>query len=154
MSVIIILAVIGILCILAELVLPGGIIGIGGVICLLASVVMTFVNYGFKAGAFAFIAFVILGFVMLWFWMKHFQKLPGTKQLVLDKALNDRSEDKRLAALIGKEGIALTKIAPSGHVEVGDEKLDVMSESGIIEKGASVKIIETRGPSIFVEELS
>jgi membrane-bound serine protease (ClpP class) len=70
----------------------------------------------------------------------------------LNKAIDDSSGEEWLASLIGKNGISLTKIAPSGHADIEGQKIDVMTESGAIEKGRSVKVVETRGPSIIVEE--
>jgi membrane-bound serine protease (ClpP class) len=154
MTAIIALAIVGILLLLAELVLPGGIVGIGGAICLLASVTLTFINYGPMAGAVALVAVLILGVIMTWLWAKNFHRLPFTRRLVLNKAIDDSSEEKWLESLIGKCGISLTRISPSGHADIEGQKVDVMTESGSIEKGKGVKVIETRGPSIIVEENS
>jgi membrane-bound serine protease (ClpP class) len=153
MTAIIALAVVGIILLLAELVLPGGIVGIGGTICLLASVTLTFVNYGAMAGAVALVSVLIFGVIMLALWVKNFHRLPFTRKLVLNKAIDDSTEEDWLESLVGREGISLTKIAPSGHADIDNQKVDVMTESNTIEKGKSIRVIETRGPSIFVEEI-
>ena len=151
MTLIVVLAIAGMALVLTELVVPGGILGVGGFICLTAVVILTFVNYGSGAGALAFAAVLIFGFVTLGLWMKNFHRLPFTKRLVLRQAIDDKTEELRLHELIGKQGITLTKIAPSGHIDINGEKVDVMTESGVIDKGTSVTIVDTRGPSIFVE---
>ena len=152
MTIIVILAVFGILLILAELVLPGGIMGIAGFVCLAAAVAMTFVSYGPSAGALALVLLLIFGFIVLGLWMKNFHRLPFTSKLVLRRSIDDRSKEAQLRELIGQQGITLTPIAPSGHAEINGEKIDVMSESGPIKKGASIRVVDTRGPSVFVEE--
>ena len=86
--------------------------------------------------------------------MKHFRRLPVTKNLVLDGEIDNSSDTAELYSLIGKEGTALTAIMPSGHAEIGGKKLDVMTETGTIDKGAYVKVVDVRGPSIFVVEVS
>jgi membrane-bound serine protease (ClpP class) len=151
MTLIIILAVIGFAFLLAELVLPGGILGVGGFLCLVASVVMTFNEYGPRAGAYAFLGVLLLGFIMLVIWMKNFKRLPFTRQLVLQKEIDDHEEEDRLNRLVGKEGLTETVVAPSGHATIEGEKIDVMTEVGRIEKGQAVRVVEVRGPSIFVE---
>lgn len=151
MTLIIILAVIGFAFLLAELVLPGGILGVGGVLCLIASVVMTFNEYGPRAGAYAFLGVLVLGFIMLAIWMKNFKRLPFTKQLVLEKEIDNRDEENKLNSLVGKDGLTDTVVAPSGHATFDGEKIDVMTEVGRIEKGQAVRVVEVRGPSIFVE---
>ncbi|MDF1811173.1 MAG: NfeD family protein [Verrucomicrobiales bacterium] len=154
MTAIIALAVVGIALLLAELVLPGGIVGVGGIICLLAAVTLTFVNYGAMAGAIALVAVMVFGVIITALWIKNFHRLPFTRQLVLNQSIDDSSEELWLDSLVGKEGVTLTKISPSGHAEFDGEKVDVMTESGKIDKGKTVKVIKTRGPSIFVEEVS
>ena len=152
MTVIIVLAVLGILLVLAELVLPGGIIGLGGVVCLVAAVVLTFVNFNATAGFVAIGLLIIFGFLTLGIWMRYFHRLPLTRNLVLNKSIDERSQEQDNQSWIGREGLTLTKIAPSGHMDVDGERIDVMSESGVIEKGVNVRIVDARGPSIYVEK--
>ena len=151
MTLIVVLALVGMALVLTELVVPGGVLGVGGFVCLVAAVILTFVNYGSGAGGLAFTFLLVFGFVTLGLWMKNFHRLPFTKRLVLRQAIDDNTEELRLQELIGKQGITLTKIAPSGHIEIDGAKIDVMTESGVIDKGTAVTIIETRGPSVFVE---
>lgn len=153
MTLIIILAIAGVALLLAELVLPGGILGIGGAGCLIAVVIMTWTQFGPQAGALAFLGVLVLGFLMLVLWMKFFKHLPLTKQLVLNKEIDDNSEEERLNSLVGKEGITSTVVAPSGYAEIEGEKTDVMTEVARIEKGQRVRVVEVRGPSIFVEPI-
>lgn len=154
MTLIIGLAVVGIVLLLAELVLPGGIVGIGGAICLLTAVGLTFVNYGPTAGLTAFVSALIFGVIMLALWIKNFHRLPFTRNLVLNQAIDDKSEEKWLESLVGKKGQALTNIAPSGHADIDGRKIDVMCEAERIEKGKAIQVIKTSGPSIYVEEVS
>lgn len=154
MTVIVTLAVIGIILLLAELVLPGGIVGVGGTICLLAAVILTFKNYGAMAGAVAFIAVLVFGLLFLAIWIKNFHRLPFTRNLVHNEAIDDTSVSDHLQALIGKTGVTLTTIAPSGHAEIDGEKIDVVTETGRIESGTTIKVVTTRGPSIYVEQVS
>ena len=50
MTLILILCVVGILAVLAELVLPGGILGVVGALCLVGAVIATYLAYGATAG--------------------------------------------------------------------------------------------------------
>ncbi len=153
MTTIIILCVVGILCILAELVLPGGVLGVAGAISLIVAVAMAFVNYGATAGTFALLVMTIFGIATLAWWMKNFHRLPVVKNLILNEEVGDDEEIKRRQSLVGQIGIALTDLHPSGPARFGDDRFDVMAEGPEIEKGASVKIVSARGPSIFVREV-
>lgn len=154
MTTILLLSIIGIVAVLAELVLPGGVIGIAGMLCLVGAVVMTFVSYGAGAGIIALILLVVLGFATLGWWMKFFHKLPVTRKLLLHSEVGEDDGLKERQTIVGKRGEALTDIHPSGRVLIEGERIDVMSEVGEITKGATVEVIETRGPSIFVREVA
>ena len=152
MTTILLLSVIGILAVLAELVLPGGILGVVGAICLLGAVVTTFITYGATAGTIALAAVVAIGLVTLRIWMRFFHQLPFTKQLVLNETVGIDAQVPTRAALVGRTGISLTELMPSGHAEIGGEKLDVMAEGAAIRRGATIVVVETRGPSVMVRE--
>jgi membrane-bound serine protease (ClpP class) len=153
MTLIVLLAVIGMALIIAELVLPGGIVGIAGAICLIGAVVLTFVKFGATAGAIALVAVLIFGILILVLWAKYLHRLPLANKIVQQKTISDPAAKKQLADLVGRQGETLTKLSPSGHAQFGQDKLDVISESGVIEKGKKIRIVGTRGPSILVEEI-
>ena len=152
MTTILLLSVIGILAVIAELVLPGGILGVVGAICLLGAVVTTFITYGATAGTIALAGVVAIGLVSLRIWMRFFHRLPFTKQLVLNETVGIDAQVPTRAALVGQTGISLTELMPSGHAEIGGEKFDVMAEGAAIRRGATIVVVETRGPSVMVRE--
>jgi len=152
MTTILLLSVIGILAVLAELVLPGGILGVVGAICLLGAVVTTFITYGATAGTIALAAVVAIGLVTLRIWMRFFHRLPFTKQLVLNETVGIDAQVPARAALVGRTGISLTELMPSGHAKIGGEKFDVVAEGAAIRRGATIVVVETRGPSVMVRE--
>ena len=154
MTTILLLSVIGILAVIAELVLPGGILGVIGAICLLGAVVATFVSYGATAGTIALAAVVAIGLLSLRIWMRFFHRLPFTKQLVLNETVGVDEQVPARAALVGQTGTSLTELMPSGRAEIGGEKFDVMAEGPAIRRGATIVVVETRGPSVMVREHS
>lgn len=153
MTTILLLSAIGIVAILAELVLPGGVLGVVGFLCLIGAVIVTFTAYGVTWGLLALFVLVVLCLLTLSLWMKYFHRLPFTRSLLLneevgrDKALDERQE------LIGEIGIALTDLHPSGHAEVNGTRIDVISEGQQIKKGETITVVSTSGPSIFVREV-
>lgn len=150
---IIVLSVVGILAVLAELILPGGILGIVGALCLVSAVVMTFFEYGAAAGAGAVVVLFIFGIATLNWWMKYFHKLPLTRSLILNNETGRDGERDSRQDMIGQTGTTLTDITPSGHAIIEGKKIDVMTEGPSIPKGSDVEITATRGPSIIVRKL-
>lgn len=43
--------------------------------------------------------------------------------------------------LVGAEGVALTRLNPSGSARIGDEPMDVVSEAGWVEPGTPVRVV-------------
>ena len=56
-------------------------------------------------------------------------------------------------ALVGREGVALTTLRPSGAALIDDERVDVTADGEFIEKGTRIRVIEAEGPRIVVEVL-
>lgn len=56
-------------------------------------------------------------------------------------------------SLVGMEGKALSVLRPAGIALIGDERLDVVSEGGYIEKGSSLKVIHVSGARVVVRKV-
>lgn len=152
MTLILILFVVGIVALLAELVLPGGILGVVGALCLFAAVIATYLEHGATAGTTALVVLVFIGIATLSFWMRLFHRLPFTKQLVLGESVGVDAEMRKKQDMTGRTGLALTDLMPSGRAEFDGDKIDVVAEGPAIRRDARVEIIDTRGPSIIVRE--
>lgn len=153
MTLILVLSVLGIGAILAELVLPGGLLGALGAILLIAAVVITFLEFGATAGIIATVILLIIGFSTLGWWMKFFHKLPVTRKLILEDASGSDPKREDREQIVGQTGVTLTDLTPSGHARIGDRKLDVMTEAASIPRGTTVEVVAMRGPSIIVRPL-
>jgi membrane-bound serine protease (ClpP class) len=153
MTLILILCVVGIAAVLAELVLPGGILGVVGALCLVGAVIATFVSYGATAGTIALGILVVAGLITLNLWMRLFHRLPFTRQLVLNDTVGVDAGLQERQGMTGRTGTVLTDLMPSGRGEFEGEKIDIITEGPSIKRGARVEIVETRGPSIIVREI-
>lgn len=152
MTTILLFTAIGIVAILAELVLPGGVLGVVGVLCLVGAVIATFTAYGATWGVVALFLLIIICLVTLNLWMRFFHRLPFTRDLVLNEEVGRDEELSERQNLIGETGIALTDLHPSGKADINGTRIDVMSEGQQIEKGKAITVVSTSGPSIFVRE--
>ena len=149
---ILILAAIGILALLAELVLPGGILGVAGGICLVIASVMSYLEWGFGIGTAVTVGLFISSLVIFQLWMKYFHKLPGTRELVLSETIATGTSSPDTLDLSGRRGTALTDLAPSGRAscEGEDQRIDVVAESLAITKGSEIVYLHRNGPSWVV----
>ncbi|QKY69495.1 nodulation protein NfeD [Lentibacillus sp. CBA3610] len=151
----IILLILGIGLIIAELFLPGGIAGLIGVGAIIASLMMSGRDIGQMAMSLsiAFIVTIIASVIL-------FKTMGGDKGFFRRMVLTDQtsselgyvSSENRLE-LIGLEGRTVTPLRPSGSALFGDERLDVVTEGGFIEKDKLVKIVKVEGVRVVVREL-
>ncbi|MBA3649489.1 MAG: nodulation protein NfeD [Chitinophagales bacterium] len=58
----------------------------------------------------------------------------------------------RLNSFIHKTGIAITTLRPSGQIEIDNERFDAMADSGLIERGEQVTVIEVSGNILVVRK--
>ncbi|WP_270572434.1 NfeD family protein [Bacillus glycinifermentans] len=145
----------GIVFIILELFLPGGIAGIIGVIAVVASLFLA--SGSFKVMAVSIliatavsIAASILLTKVLGKRMKFFKKFILTDSTSTESGYvsNVTRHD-----LIGKIGVTQTALRPAGTVIIDDERLDVVSDGSFTEKDKKVKVIKVEGSRIVVREI-
>ncbi|RKD73036.1 membrane-bound serine protease (ClpP class) [Sinobaca qinghaiensis] len=151
----IILFLVGLVLLLIELFVPGfGIFGflgitamVGGLI--LASFSTTYIVISILvAGALA----VGLGVIMIVIFGK---KGPMQKLVLKDTMKKEEGyySNRDRDDLLQKEAVALTPLHPSGSAVVDEERIDVVTEGGFIEKGAALRIIKVEGTRIIVRKI-
>jgi membrane-bound ClpP family serine protease len=152
MSLIIILFSIGIFLLAAEVMIPGGILGIAGGLLLFAGCVLSFILLGTTEGMIA-IGITILAAILVFY--IQFKILPNTragKRFFLNKeisatstALGDEARD-----LIGKTATSVTVLSPSGYVTVDGKRLEAFSQSGHIAPGIELLVTDANHFQITV----
>lgn len=149
---VILLLVAGLLLILAEVfVFPGvGVAAVLGLLAVVASGVLWLVG-GSPTGVELGIALAMVvssGAATLYLGWQVARRLgsadPGGSRLIDDTAMRREAGYLPRAAreeLVGAEGVAVTRLNPSGSARIGDEPMDVVSESGWVEPGTPVRVV-------------
>lgn len=143
MSAIAILFAAGAMLLAAEVFVPGAVLGIFAAIALLAGVVLAFVDHGAFGGWLALGAALALAGLTLWF---EFFLLPKTrlgKKLFLNAQIAGASQPPVAArdAVVGRDGVADTTLAPSGYVIVDGRRYEAFSRSGLVAKGEPLRVV-------------
>lgn len=151
----IIILLIGIALIIAELFLPGGILGLLGIGAIIASLFMSGTSVGdmMMSVSIAFIVAIVVAVIL-------FRRIGLDKGIFRHIILKDRtttemgyvSKENRLD-LIGKEGVAATGLRPSGVVIIDNERVDVVTEGSFIQANTKVKVVKVEGVRVVVREL-
>jgi membrane-bound serine protease (ClpP class) len=55
--------------------------------------------------------------------------------------------------LIGQEGVALTYLRPSGTVQLGERRIDVVTDGKFVEAGTKIRVVSVNGIVILVEPI-
>lgn len=150
---IIVLAVLGMALLAAEVFVPGGIAGLIGMACLVGVVIVGFIDYGSQAGMLILSGVFLFLLVGIGFWAKYFHLTPIARALtdkgvISGATINDRSEE-----LMGQEGVALSALRPCGMAKINGTRVDVVAESGLIEKGESVRVVAVEGFRVVVRHI-
>ena len=153
-SLLLFLAGIGLL--IAELFVPGGILGILGGVAMVAGIIMAGADPAWMAiSVITALVITILGMVIM---MKFFGKrLHLLNRIVLRDATDTESgyvSNANRLELIGRKARTVTALRPSGTAEIDGEFLDVVSEGRFIGKDQQVKITKVEGSRIVVREAS
>ncbi|MEZ4414816.1 MAG: NfeD family protein [Gemmatimonadota bacterium] len=90
------------------------------------------------------------------------RRLPTSGRLARRGVLLDTETDRALgyvsaavrADLVGRDGSAVTDLRPSGTGLFEDERIDVVSESGWIPRGARIRVVASQGYRHVVREIT
>lgn len=150
----IVILLVGIVLIGIEFYMPGfGLPGIFGIISTLAGVYMAGKNITGRIVT-GMIAVVIIA-VMLVISIVLFRSQKVKTPIKLDTDLQGKNlfiDERDMDYLIGKNGIAVTDLRPSGKGEFDGVKLDILSGGAFIPKGQALVIKEIKNNKIFVEK--
>ena len=144
--------IIGIALIGVEVFIPGfGFPGISGIILTIVGIFLTGRNTSERilAGVIAIVAIAIVLVVSIIVFNSKKIKSP----IKLDTDLQGKNlfiEEKDMEYLLGKKGVAVTDLRPSGKGEFDGVKLDVIT-TGYIKKGSNLTITEIKNNKIFVD---
>lgn len=147
-SIIFIIVVGLLLMILDFLVIPGGVVAIVGVLCMVGGVVTTFVKYGSTAGVIMIFATaaLTLGAFYLMMRTKTWRKLQLNTQI--DSKMNEVDDTKVQVGMIGK---AVSRLAPMGTGQFGDDVYEVTSVQDFIEVNTEIEIVKIEASKIIVK---
>jgi membrane-bound serine protease (ClpP class) len=145
-TMIIIIFLCGILAMVVEIFVPGGILGTLGLLAVVGSIIWAFVaapTWLVIVLLAASIAFVPL-FLYLW---KHFVG----RIFVLRNTDNLTASPSPPADIVGNSGKCITPLHPSGLARIDGHRLDVVTRGEMLEKGTPVVVIEMAGNRVIVK---
>lgn len=141
----------GLVLIAAEFFLPGAIMGAVGALLGLAGLALA-ASHGL--GHFSVLAVVFVGGVALELMI--FRRLmPNVaRRAGLTNASSDAGAAvpgaASFASLVGREGITLTALSPTGTVEVAGRRVEAVSADGFLDRSTPVTVTDTSAAGVIV----
>ncbi len=155
MTTVIVLFVAGLVLVAMEILVPGAVLGVLGGLCLLGGVVAAFLQLGTAGGTVATLIALLIAAVMLYL---EFVLLPKTRlarAFSMTETVAGRSQPEVAdrTAVIGREAVAVTLLAPSGYVELGGRRYEAFCQSGQAEVGARLRVVELDNFRLIVTQI-
>jgi membrane-bound serine protease (ClpP class) len=75
------------------------------------------------------------------------------RALVLSTELKKGAVAERAAALVGKEGVAITALRPAGAAEIEGRRVDVVTDGVFVDAGRPVRVVSVEGARVVVAPL-
>lgn len=142
------LLAVGTILVFIEAILPGMVAGILGVGSIIAGIYVAYRDLGMETGHTVLLSSVIGLLLVFVLWLKYFPRSAAGKLLVSDAKIDAQVDSHE--ALLGLSGVSKSRLAPSGFAVIDGKKIDVVSEVGFIEPGASIKVVDVTGNRIVV----
>lgn len=146
--------ILGIMLLIIEIFVPGfGVFGVLGTIFCILSIIFAFPDTKqiFVSIVFAFIISCIIIYLLL----RYIIKTPISSTIILEtkqeKSKGYIASHKNIQEFLGKKGISLTPLRPSGLAMFDGKKLDVLSDGEFISKGEKIEVVKVEGNKIIVK---
>ncbi|WP_245629848.1 NfeD family protein [Domibacillus robiginosus] len=151
----VLLILFGVFFILAEVILPGGIVGFLGFLLFAAGVLFAGASMLWMAIS-LLIAFLVATVVLILMVKVLGKEMRFFKKFILSDSTNTESgyvSNVNRTDLIGKVGKTKTPLRPSGTVVIEGERIDAVAEGVFIASGAEVAVVKTEGVRVVVREI-
>lgn len=146
-----VLQITGVIVIIAEIIIPsGGILSIIAAFLFGYSLYSVFSQLSVFTGLLFLAADLLIIPVLVINGLKLLAGSPATLRRRLSRDEGVTSQPVELEKLVGKDGIAITNLRPSGKAQIAGKKLDVVSRGEYIEKDSEISVHTVSGNQIVV----
>ena len=152
-SLVIALIIIAFILFFLEVFAPGGVLGLLGACALIAASVLAYDTLGFVGSAAILVGGGLLAFILFFIQIKLLAKSKFGRSIQHHDQQRAQTTPVGREDLVGKTGTALTTMAPSGKVKIANETFEAASNSGLINKNATVEVVRSEHLKLIVREI-
>jgi membrane-bound serine protease (ClpP class) len=148
----VVLQLLAVAVLITEVIIPsGGLLGILAAGLIGFSLYTVFAEISVNAGYLFLIADVVTLPLIFLAGLKMLARSPAALRKDLSSAAGVTSQAAGLESCLGKEGVTLTNLRPSGIALIEGKRLDVVSRGEFIEKDVPIVVSSVTGNQIIVE---
>ena len=136
-----------------EIFLPGGVLAVIGGLVLLTACALTYTEYGVVWAVTMLILGMIGALIMFFLEIRLIAHTRFGQQFALKSTIAAKLNPLADEALVGKEGLALTTLAPTGKIRLDDQTYVAQAEDGFLEKGHAVKVVRIETFKLIVTRI-
>jgi membrane-bound serine protease (ClpP class) len=150
LELIIALVLVGVLLIICEIFIPGGIVGSIGALALLVGIIGGY-TVDARLGTGLLFGSLVFGMLAFWAWLKFFPKSAlGKKMFLQETASQWHGYDDAAEKLLGEEGVAQSPLRPAGIAIIKGKRIDVVTRGEMLPPKSPVKVVEVEGNRVVV----
>lgn len=129
-----------------DLMVPSGGLLVGVTVCFAFAAVVVAFRHSTQAGVWMLIASLGSIPILTWLFFVIWPKTPLGKRMISapetagDYVWSDAAKSGNAKDLIGKEGVSMNEMIPSGLVQIEGKSFEAFSETGPIEMGKRVRV--------------
>jgi membrane-bound ClpP family serine protease len=145
--------VVGLMLVAVDFYLPGFVLASVGGLLMLGATALCATTYGLMPAMALFMAEAVLTAVVAYAAIHYFPQTAVGKQMILAKTqTGERAQSAHDPDLVGRTGVAHSVLRPSGVAIIDGKRLDVVAESGMIERGSPIQIVSVEDNRLVVRK--
>ncbi len=148
-----ILFIAALLLLMLEFYLPGGIMAVLSAFVYFIAFYDACVTFPMTELAIFMLVSCIAPIVVITMTLRSIKKSGYKNTFYLSKSQEGFSGSEFDSTLIGKTGVALTDLSPSGFAYIENHRVQVISQSGYLEKGTKIMVKDGRGGYLLVQKM-
>ncbi len=139
---------VGFTCMLLEVFVPSG-----GILGLLSLASTAFGVFGLFHQGHTTVAILVLAIFISSFWAMFKFMMRRLNFAASLPPETSTSVDRRIADLVGREGVTTTPLRPSGMAVIDGRKVDVVTLGDYIDKDVPVRVVDNSGNRVVVRQI-
>lgn len=154
MSTIIALIVAALVLVFFEVILPGGILGLIAGICIIVAAWVAGAEYGSGGAILTLLASALAVGLLVYIEFKLIARTSLGNAFFLKSSVTGHSNRAQAeASVVGQEGIAITRLNPSGKVAISGETYQAHSQDGYIEVDSAIRVVDQDNFKLIIKKL-